>query len=201
MAVSKSELLWREWFLGEGRFKGDARNYARRAETGAPVKIPAAWWGRLEAFLAKRADYSEPGRKGDKPGPVTPAQPGKMSPHFHVDEFACHDGRKVPAIAVPALKKLCVTYLEPMRAHFGPAHVLSGYRPRDYNAKIGGAKFSQHIYELTPESVAADLVFRTGTPKDWARFAEQLGAGGVGRYDASGFVHVDNRPDRARWSG
>lgn len=201
MAVSKSELLWREWFLGEGRFKADRRNPARRAETGAPAKIPAAWWKRLEAFLARRADYAEPGRKGDTPGPLTPADPGQLTPHFHVREFACKDGRQVPAVALPALKRLCVTYLEPMRDHFGPAHVLSGYRPADYNARIGGARYSQHIYDLTPESVAADLVFRLGNPAEWARFADQLGAGGVGRYDRSGFVHVDNRPDRARWTG
>lgn len=201
MAVSKTELLWREWFLGEGRYKGDARNYGRRDETGAPAKIPAEWWKRLEAFLARRSDYSEPGRKGEPAGPVTPRDPGQLSPHFNVREFDCHDGRKVPAAAVPALKKLCLTYLEPLRAEFGPAHVLSGYRPADYNARIGGAKFSQHIYELTPSSVASDLVFRLGSPALWARFADQLGAGGVGRYDHSGFVHVDNRPDRARWTG
>lgn len=201
MTVSKSELLWREWFLGEGRFKGDARNYARREETKAPAKVPDAWWKRLEAFLAKRSDYSEPGRKGDTPGSITPGIPGQLTAHFHVDEFDCHDGRKVPAIAVPALKKLCVAYFEPMRAHFGPGHVLSGYRPEDYNARIGGAKYSQHIYELTPDSVAGDTVWRTGSPKDWAAFADQLGAGGVGRYDNSGFVHIDNRPGRARWTG
>ena len=201
MAVSKSEHLWREWFLGEGRFKSDPRNPATRSQTGAPAQIPAAWWKRLEAFLAKRSDYSEPGRKGDQPGSTTPAVSGQLSPHFHVREFACKDGRQVPAIAVPALKRLCSTYLEPMRAEFGPAHVLSGYRPRDYNTRIGGARYSQHIYELTPDSVAADLVFRLGVPADWARFADHLGAGGVGRYDRSGFAHVDNRPERARWTG
>lgn len=201
MAVSKAELLWREWFLGEGRFKGDPRNYARRHETGAPAKIKSGWWERLEAFLAKRADYSEPGRKGDNPVPVTPRPDGQLTPHFNVREFDCKDGRKVPSDAVPALTKLCTKYLEPMRAHFGPCHVLSGYRHEVYNRRIGGAKYSQHIYELTPDSVAADLVFRTGTPKEWAAFADQLGAGGVGRYDNSGFVHVDNRPNKARWTG
>lgn len=202
MSVSKAEFAWRLWYLGEGPYKGDPRNPARRAETGAPMKIPQDWWKRLEAFLIRRADYSEPGRKTpDPPGPATPGIPGQVSPHFHVSEFACHDGRQVPAIAVPALTRLCKKYLEPMRAHFGPGHVLSGYRPADYNARIGGAKFSQHIYELTPASVAADTVWRTGTPKDWAAFADQLGAGGVGRYDNAGFVHIDNRPDRARWIG
>lgn len=201
MALTKQELLWREWILGEGNFKGDARDPARRAETGADAKIKDAWWKRLEAFLAKRSDYSEPGRKPEGETPPIVKVPGQLSAHFNVREFACKDGRQVPPIAVPALKRLVVAYIEPMRAAFGPAHVLSGYRPRDYNARIGGAKYSQHIYEDSPSSVAADLVFRMGSPKEWAAFADHLGAGGVGRYDSSGFCHIDNRTNRARWAG
>lgn len=201
--VTQSELAWREWFLGEGAYKGHRREAALRARTGAPDKIPAAWWTRLEAFLTRRNDYSEPGRKADGTPPPVPAPgaAGQLTPHFNIREFDCHDGRHVPAVAVPALTRLCHDLLEPMRAHFGPAHVLSGYRPVDYNARIGGAKYSQHIYELTPSCVAADMTFRMGTPADWANFADQLDAGGVGRYDHSGFVHVDNRPGRARWTG
>ena len=118
-------------------------------------------------------------------------------------EFDCHDGRKVPAAAVPALKRLCRDVLEPMRAKFGPCRVLSGYRPADYNQKIGGARYSQHIYELTPDSVAADVRFQQGSPKEWAAYARKLlgKKGGVGRYDRSGFVHADNRPYRADWHG
>ncbi len=202
MSVTQAEFTWRLWVLGEGPFKGEPRNMGRRSETGAPQTIPQTWWKRLETFLTKRADYSEPGRKGDAPGPVTPTTTGlQLSTNFHVREFACHDGRQVPTVAIPALKLLAQKLLEPMRTTFGPCHVLSGYRPVDYNARIGGAKFSQHIYELTPESVAADLVFRIGTPARWAALADQLQAGGVGRYDSSGFVHVDNRPTRARWTG
>lgn len=202
MSVTKSELLWREWVLGEGQFAGAARDPGRRKETGAPARVSADWWKRLEAFLARRSDYSEPGRKtGQPPGSIAVRFPDQLTPHFNVREFDCHDGRKVPQIAIPALTRLCKRLIEPMRAQFGPAHVLSGYRPADYNARIGGAKYSQHIYELTPDCVAADLVFRLGNPAAWAALADHLGAGGVGRYDHSGFVHVDNRPDRARWTG
>lgn len=202
MAVSKQELLWREWILGEGQFRDDPRNPARRAQTGAPAKVPRAWWERLEAFLARRHDKAEKPRESALPIPVRVPRANdaeQMSPHFRVREFDCKDGRKVPAVAVPALRRLCTVYLEPMRAAFGPCHVMSGYRPADYNRRIGGASLSQHIYELGPESVAADLIFRFGTPADWARLADQLGAGGVGRYPT--FVHVDNRGGRARWSG
>lgn len=202
MAVTHAEHLWREWFLGEGTFKGDPRNPARRHETGAPARIPRTWWGRLEAFLAKRHDHAE------EPGRVTPNRPSRvprandptqLTTHFNVREFDCHDGRKVPLVAVPALHRLAVQLLEPLRATFGPCTVMSGYRPADYNRRIGGARYSQHIYELGPESVAADLIFRLGRPADWHRLADQLGAGGLGLYPT--FIHVDNRPGRARWSG
>ena len=202
MAVSKQELLWREWLLGEGRFKNDPRNPARRGETGAPARIPKVWWQRLEAFLARRHDKAEQPRAGKPTGPKKSPRahdPERLSTHFHVREFDCKDGRRVPAAAVPALRSLCVNYLEPMRAAFGPCHVMSGYRHADYNRRIGGARYSQHIYELGPESVAVDVIFRLGTPRDWHRMADQLRVGGLGLYPT--FVHLDNRGGRARWSG
>lgn len=204
MAVSKAEFLWREWALGEARYKGKGPRSKPRPDVGyggpGQKPVPQEWWKRLEAFLAKRHDYSEPGRKppNDQPHP-SPGKPGQLTPHFTVAEFNCHDGRKVPTVAIPALKSLCAVLLEPMRDTFGPAIVMSGYRPRDYNARIGGARFSQHIYDDTPSSVASDLIFSKGTPAEWARLADRLGAGGVGTYPS--FVHVDNRPGRARWSG
>jgi hypothetical protein len=204
--VGAKEFLWREWVLGEQRFAGAGPRSDPRPDVGyggpGQRPVPKAWWARFEEFLVNRSDHAEPG--GGQPGKgssTMPAPTGQLSPHFNVREFDCHDGRKVPAVAVPALKRLARDYLEPMRAKFGPAKVLSGYRPADYNARIGGAKFSEHIYDHSPESVAADLVFSRGTPALWAAEADRLGAGGVGRYDRSGFVHVDNRPVRARWSG
>lgn len=206
MAISKSEYLWREWVLGEGRYAGKGARSKPRPNVGYgdPGKgqppVPKAWWQRLEAFLARRDDKAEPVVTPAKPAqPTTPAQAGQLSQHFHVREFACKDGRQVPAVALPALKRLVVGVLEPLRAEFGQCTVMSGYRPADYNARIGGAKFSQHIYELTPESVAADLIFADGRPADWHGFADGLGVGGLGLYGS--FVHVDNRVGRARWTG
>lgn len=194
--VSAEEFLWREWVLGEGRYEGKGARSRPRPDVRA--RIPRAWWQRLEEFLARRYDRREMGRAtGNSPGPLKPAFRGALSAHFRVSEFDCHDGRKVPAVAIPALKLLAFLLLEPMRAEFGACTVLSGYRPEDYNRRIGGARASQHIYELTPESVAADLVFAHGTPRDWYRKADELGAGGLGLYPS--FVHVDNRPGRARW--
>ena len=131
---------------------------------------------------------------------------GQITPHFHLNEFRCHDGSHVPQRSQEAVKRLCRDFLEPMRARFGPCVVLSGYRHRAYNASIGGARHSQHIYDETPESVASDLRFARGTPKQWAAYAKGLRkkygkGGGVGTYIRAGFVHCDTRPYNADWSG
>ncbi len=131
----------------------------------------------------------------------------RLTTNFRAYEFYCNDGSACPIVARPAMVKLCTVFLEPMRAKFGTCFVLSGYRHQLYNAAIGGALHSQHIYEQSYESVAADLRFARGTPAQWAAFARGLratannGHGGVGRYDISGFVHVDNRLYKADWSG
>lgn len=138
-----------------------------------------------------------------------------LTKHFRREEFDCDDGTTVPDVAIPALIALCVDVLEPLRDEFGPCAVLSGYRHRAYNAKIGGARYSQHIYDDTPASVAADARFMYGNPRQWRRaahkamrkaygvnrFTRRRKMGGVGLYVRSNFVHVDNRLYRAEWRG
>ena len=135
----------------------------------------------------------------------------KLSPNFTIEEFDCHDGTKVPASAIPALEELCMFVLEPLRKKYGPCKVMSGYRTRAYNAGLpGAARYSQHIYDDGPSSVAADLIFARGNPTSWARSARwrfrtvkrwrTRGRGGCGRYIRSGFIHVDNGPYR-NWEG
>lgn len=123
----------------------------------------------------------------------------KLSENFDVAEFDCNDGTKVPAVAIPALRRLCADVLEPLRDRYGAATVTSGYRHRKYNEAIGGEAQSQHIYDLTPGSVAADVKFARGTPAQWATSARKLDVGGVGEYRRAGFVHVDNGPRRDWW--
>ena len=122
-----------------------------------------------------------------------------LSPNFNVSEFDCHDGTKVPEEAHGGLKDLCDDVLEPLRRQFGAVTINSAYRHRSYNARIGGAKYSEHIYDLSPRSVAADVRFARGTPAQWAAAARRLGIGGVGQYDRAGFIHVDNGPRRDWW--
>lgn len=134
----------------------------------------------------------------------------RLSPHFTLSEFYCHDGTAPPEESVPAIREVCVNMLEPLRDKYGACTVLSGYRHRAYNATIGGATHSQHIYDETPASIAVDVRFARGSVKQWARslrwrrLAKSIwrrGArGGVGIYIRSGFVHFDSGP-RRDWNG
>lgn len=143
----------------------------------------------------------------------------RISTHFIVEEFDCHDGTRVPTEALPALRSLAQHWLEPLRERFGPVRVVSGYRPPRYNARVGGAPRSYHLYDrldlgatraLGGGMVAADVVPARGRPRDWSEWArshrltwtplERRSRGGVGRYDRSGFVHLDTGPRRS-WEG
>jgi hypothetical protein len=156
----------------------------------------------LDARSLSEIDSAPPGEvlSRDDIGTLA-ASRGQITPHFKLEEFHCHDGTHVPSAALPGLLRLCREVLEPLRAKFGVCRVNSGYRTAAYNKKIGGAPNSQHIYDIEPASVAADVRLASGTPAQWAAEADRLlaGRGGVGRY--SSFVHVDNRPNRARWVG
>jgi hypothetical protein len=122
----------------------------------------------------------------------------RASANFLIEEFNCKDGTPVPRSAHAGVRGLCGEVLEPMRNRFGPCRVTSGYRHRSYNAGIGGATRSFHIYDLRPAQPAADVVFARGTPAQWAAYARQLGKGGVGQY--ASFVHCDTGPRRT-WRG
>lgn len=136
--------------------------------------------------------------KGEKPmveiNAYSKAKDGeqRLSAHFKVKEFACHDG----ADAVLCAPRL-VMVLESIRTHFGqPLIIRSGYRTSDYNDKIKGAAHSQHCY-----GTAADIAVQGVKPEEVADFARQLMPdwGGVGRY--ASFVHVDVRETKADWKG
>ena len=80
--------------------------------------------------------------------------------------------------------------------------ITSGYRTAAHNTAVGGAKSSQHLLGR-----AADIQVQDTDPLAVAAYAESLmpGWGGVGRYPvkagrAKGWVHVDTRPNKSRWT-
>lgn len=93
--------------------------------------------------------------------------------------------------------------LQCIREHFGKAvTITSGYRTPEHNAEVGGSKSSQHLLGR-----AADIRVAGVSVEDVAAYAESLmpGWGGVGSYPvkagrATGWVHVDTRQNKSRWT-
>ena len=93
--------------------------------------------------------------------------------------------------------------LQCIREHFGKAvTITSGYRTPEHNTEVGGSKSSQHLLGR-----AADIQVAGVSVEDVAAYAESLMPdwGGVGRYPvkagrATGWVHVDTRQNKSRWT-
>ena len=119
--------------------------------------------------------------------------------YFNFEEFTCRDGTQCPEKFWPDLQKL-IDQLDIIREEIGqPLHVISGYRSPEYNAKIDGAKQSQHML-----GCAADLTCKKMTAKKLYSVIvklikeKRIFNGGLGRYP--GFSHYDIGSKR-RWNG
>lgn len=116
-----------------------------------------------------------------------------MSLHFQPQEFASKDGKPSPYPDV--VREELYVLLETIREVFGkPIIINSGYRSPEHNKAVGGVKNSYHVLGM-----AADIRPRSlkDLPMLRAVTDEINYSGGVGFYDT--FVHVDVRPNRARW--
>lgn len=130
----------------------------------------------------------------------------RLSKHFTVEEFDCHDGTKVSKRDHDGLEYLCKTFLEPLRARYGPVKVCSGFRTAAYNKRVGGVSNSYHRYDIHDgNDQAADIVCANGNPASWHRTLNAIrqtkrnGKGGLGLYPT--FVHVDLRDYPSNWRG
>jgi hypothetical protein len=126
---------------------------------------------------------------------------GDLSPYFSLAEFNCRDGTPCPDYMRPHLAALCRDQLEPARAAHGPIRITSGYRHARYNASIGGASQSYHVYELRREKPAADHTAQNAAPSTLQRWYDSKPnpPDGMGYY--AGFTHIDERGYRSRWHG
>ena len=112
------------------------------------------------------------------------------SRYFKRSEFACKCGCGADTIDYELVRAL-----DDIREHFDrPVVVTSGVRCQSYNKAIGGAAGSQHL-----RGRAADITVYATSPGLVADFAEELGLGGVGRYE--NFTHIDTRHGKSRWVG
>lgn len=122
----------------------------------------------------------------------------KLTENFQLSEFACNDGTPVPEDLIPNVQ-LLADNLQVLRDELGePLTILSGYRTKDWNEKVGGKSKSYH-----KSANAADLTTKSFTPKQLHALIEKLISekkmkqGGLGLYP--GFVHYDIRGVKARW--
>lgn len=98
-----------------------------------------------------------------------------LSPHFTLEEMIkSQSGDRAGIDNTPtathreALRALCVQVLEPIREHFGPVVINSGYRGAELNRLVGGAASSQHC-----AGEAADVEVPGMSNGDLARWIEK----------------------------
>ena len=122
----------------------------------------------------------------------------KLTTNFRLEEFKCKDGSHVPNEYLTNVIELAKN-LQVLRDYIGkPIIINSAYRSPKHNAKVGGAKNSQHLL-----AKASDLKVSGITPKELANTIEKLieagkmKQGGIGVYKT--FTHYDIRGKKARW--
>ena len=124
----------------------------------------------------------------------------KLTKNFSLWEFKCRDGSDVPDEYMCNVRKLSENLQVLRDIVKEPIRVISGYRSKKYNTRIGGARKSQHM-----TAKAADIKISSMSPSEVKELIENLIAvgamqrGGVGIYKT--FVHYDIRGYNARWKG
>ena len=126
----------------------------------------------------------------------------KQNPFFVEREFKCKCGQceglpdKMPPDEL-------IDILCKIRAHFDmPLMIRSGYRCKEHNARVGGAKASRHLV-----GDAVDFVVIGIETKEVYAYCENLpNADKLGlaikhnpQNKYAGFVHLDTRGKKARW--
>lgn len=114
----------------------------------------------------------------------------KLSNHFSRAEFACKCGCGFNTVDAEL-----ITILEDLREQFKrPVRINSACRCEKYNARVGGAKNSQHLTgkaaDITVDDISPMGVYSYLIGKYPERF-------GIGRYKT--FTHTDSRSNKARW--
>ena len=122
----------------------------------------------------------------------------KLTANFKLQEFNSKCGRPIPNNVLPNIIELAKN-LQVLRDALGKSiTITSGYRSPEHNAKVKGAKNSQHV-----KGTAADIKVKGMTPKEVALVIEGLIAsgkmkeGGIGIYPT--WMHYDHRGVKRRW--
>lgn len=113
----------------------------------------------------------------------------QLTPHFHLREVECRCGRCPDTrIDLDHMERM-----ERLRVALGcPVRITSGFRCPAHNAAVGGHPSSEHM-----DGTATDSQVPGVSPDRVADQAEEIGFGGIGRYDT--FTHTDSRLRLSRW--
>jgi len=123
----------------------------------------------------------------------------KLTENFNLEEFECNCGCVMPEFVKENVVKLADNLQTLRTVILKPIKITNAYRCKSHNAKVGGAKASQHLL-----GKAADLQVEGESPDSVADAiddlmkAEVFDLGGLGRYNT--FTHVDIRGAKARWN-
>ena len=122
----------------------------------------------------------------------------QVTKNFNLNEFNSKCGRPMPENIKKNIIEL-INNLQVIRDEVKvPISITSGYRSPEHNAKVKGAKDSQHV-----KGTAVDFKVQGLTPKQVAPIVERLikegkiKQGGIGIYPS--WVHYDIRGIKARW--
>lgn len=107
--------------------------------------------------------------------------------NFTPAEIACKGTGKL-LVNEDAMDKL-----QALRDKIGkPFYINSGYRSPEHNRAVGGATHSKHM-----EGIAFDISLSNQDRQILYQEAMAHGFNGIGQYPS--FMHIDTRPNQARW--
>lgn len=122
----------------------------------------------------------------------------QVTKNFNLNEFNSKCGRPMPENIKKNIIEL-IHNLQVIRDEVKvPISITSGYRSPEHNAKVKGAKDSQHV-----KGTAVDFKVQGLKPKEVALIVERvikegkIKQGGIGIYPS--WVHYDIRGVKARW--
>lgn len=113
----------------------------------------------------------------------------KITKNFKANEITCKCGDcHATFISIELMDKLQL-----LREEYGKSiTITSGYRCPEHNRKIGGAKKSQHVLGNAVDVTSDDLATL------YKLCEKHFDSVGDGR--PKGFVHIDSRPGKRRWT-
>ncbi|MBX2864070.1 MAG: hypothetical protein KTR27_10970 [Leptolyngbyaceae cyanobacterium MAG.088] len=126
-----------------------------------------------------------------------------ITPHITYGEFALYDEERrfQHSFQCKTAYEICL-FLEKCRDYFGsnPLVITSGYRPPTVNKRVGGARLSEHLYDV-PDTGAVDFYIKDVSIYEVEYWCDQTFPHSIGYGAQRGFVHLGMRPGkpRVRW--